>query len=67
MSAWNKAMGCVDCRWCGSDKVGGTESRKRNIGGVMTMVRTKKCAVCGESYKTAELPLNVAKEVLTQE
>lgn len=50
------------CRACGGP-VQTVDTRKIQIGGVPTVWRRKRCSTCMKSYKTAEIPLEVAEEV----
>ena len=57
-------LDCVNCRACGaSTSVGFTQVLLLN--GVRTRVREHACSNirCGDTYKTAEVPLEVARDV----
>lgn len=60
-------MNCVGCRVCGTpDKAKVMETRELILGGMKTVWRRKKCLSCGSLYKTAEIPLELAREVLEE-
>lgn len=63
-----KTMDCVGCRECESaPKMSTVETRAKLIGGISTIWRRKKCPVCGASYRSVEVPWDLAHEVLEDE
>jgi predicted RNA-binding Zn-ribbon protein involved in translation (DUF1610 family) len=43
------------------------ETRTRKIGWLTTLYRRKVCPVCGHTVKTAELPLDLVEDVLSDD
>lgn len=56
---------CFICRECKKEaRVRTIDSRPAVVGTTKTVVRKKKCPDCGTTYKTIELPYEVAIDVL---
>lgn len=64
MSDEFRHLDCVGCRVCGAATVIGI-TQVLLLNGVRTRVREHVCSNtrCGDSYKTAEVPLEVANDV----
>lgn len=43
------------------------DSRKQVIGETVTVYRRRRCPTCGYKHSTAEIPLGLAREVLSDE
>lgn len=57
---------CRQCRQCGGDtKV--TDSRPVTVGSLVSIRRKRACLKCSASYRTLEMPEEVAAEMWEEE